>query len=138
MSLLLGPLNKEKPILFKFQSLLSIGCYCSTKTCCCNGLSVIVVLVPQTLLFLSSEIQFHCNQNYCSTIIASLVILIDQFLQAFYETSKMLSIFVGLIITNCIIMGHQRHLLYHINLFLPLQMVLLRGWQAQFQLLRYS
>ena len=40
------------------------------------------------------------------TIIASLVIAVDQFLQAFaYEISKSLSVFVGLIITNCIVMG---------------------------------
>ncbi|MFP4280533.1 MAG: NADH:ubiquinone reductase (Na(+)-transporting) subunit D [Halochromatium sp.] len=40
------------------------------------------------------------------TIIASLVILVDQVLQAFaYELSKQLSVFVGLIITNCIVLG---------------------------------
>ena len=40
------------------------------------------------------------------TIIASLVIIADQFIRAFaYDISKQLSIFVGLIITNCIIMG---------------------------------
>ena len=40
------------------------------------------------------------------TIIASLVIVVDEFLKAFaYETSKTLSVFVGLIITNCIVMG---------------------------------
>ena len=40
------------------------------------------------------------------TIIASLVIVVDQFLKAFaYDTSKQLSVFVGLIITNCIVMG---------------------------------
>lgn len=40
------------------------------------------------------------------TIIASLVIVFDQFLKAFsYELSKELSVFVGLIITNCIVMG---------------------------------
>ena len=40
------------------------------------------------------------------TIIASLVIVVDQVLQAYdYETSKKLSVFVGLIITNCIVMG---------------------------------
>ena len=40
------------------------------------------------------------------TIIASLVILVDQALQAFaYDISKQLSVFVGLIITNCIVMG---------------------------------
>lgn len=40
------------------------------------------------------------------TIIASLVIMVDQYLKAFaYQTSKELSIFVGLIITNCIVLG---------------------------------
>ena len=40
------------------------------------------------------------------SVIASLVIVVDQLLQAFlYDTSKQLSVFVGLIITNCIIMG---------------------------------
>ncbi|KPJ99092.1 MAG: Na(+)-translocating NADH-quinone reductase subunit D [Nitrospira bacterium SG8_35_4] len=40
------------------------------------------------------------------TIIASLVIVVDQLLKAFaYEVSKQLSIFVGLIITNCIVLG---------------------------------
>jgi Na+-transporting NADH:ubiquinone oxidoreductase subunit D len=40
------------------------------------------------------------------TVIASLVILVDQVLKAFaYDVSKQLSVFVGLIITNCIIMG---------------------------------
>ena len=40
------------------------------------------------------------------TIIASLVILVDQVLKAFaYDLSKQLSVYVGLIITNCIVMG---------------------------------
>ena len=40
------------------------------------------------------------------TIIASLVIVVDQFLKAYaYSISKQLSVFVGLIITNCIVMG---------------------------------
>jgi Na+-transporting NADH:ubiquinone oxidoreductase subunit D len=40
------------------------------------------------------------------TIIASLVIVVDEILKAYdYETSKKLSVFVGLIITNCIVMG---------------------------------
>jgi Na+-transporting NADH:ubiquinone oxidoreductase subunit D len=39
-------------------------------------------------------------------IIASLVIVVDEFLKAYaYSTSKQLSVFVGLIITNCIVMG---------------------------------
>ena len=41
------------------------------------------------------------------TIVASLVIIVDQVLKAYaYETSKQLSVFVGLIITNCIVLAH--------------------------------
>jgi Na+-transporting NADH:ubiquinone oxidoreductase subunit D len=40
------------------------------------------------------------------TVVAAMVILVDQFLKAFvFDVSKQLSVFVGLIITNCIIMG---------------------------------
>ena len=40
------------------------------------------------------------------TVIATLVILVDQFLKAYaFDVSKQLSVFVGLIITNCILMG---------------------------------
>ena len=40
------------------------------------------------------------------TIISSLVIIVDEVLKAYvYEISKQLSVFVGLIITNCIVMG---------------------------------
>ena len=43
------------------------------------------------------------------TIIASFVIVVDQLLKAYaFETSKQLSVFVGLIITNCIVMAQQK------------------------------
>ena len=46
------------------------------------------------------------------TIIATLVIVVDQVLQAFFwELSRELSVFVGLIITNCVILGQGRELL---------------------------
>ena len=50
------------------------------------------------------------------TIIASLVIVADQILQAFaFELSKRLSIFVGLIITNCIVLGRAEGFAMHNN-----------------------
>jgi len=52
--------------------------------------------------FVPSSIRIICQM----TIIASMVILVDQCLRAFlYDLSKELSVFVGLIITNCIVMG---------------------------------
>ena len=48
------------------------------------------------------------------TIIATLVIIVDQILQAFaYELSKRLSVFVGLIITNCIVLGRAQGFAMH-------------------------
>ncbi len=48
------------------------------------------------------------------TIIASLVIVVDQVLKAYaFETSKQLSVFVGLIITNCIILGRAESFAMH-------------------------
>lgn len=49
-------------------------------------------------------------------IIASLVIIVDQFLRAyFYNISKTLSVFVGLIITNCIVMGRTESMARNIT-----------------------
>ena len=48
------------------------------------------------------------------TIIASLVIVVDQILQAYaYELSKRLSVFVGLVITNCIVLGRAEGFAMH-------------------------
>ncbi len=53
------------------------------------------------------------------TIIASLVIVVDQLLQAYaFELSKRLSVFVGLIITNCIVLGRAESFAMH-NRFVP-------------------
>jgi Na+-transporting NADH:ubiquinone oxidoreductase subunit D len=63
------------------------------------GSSVIISLIRRHL---PSSIRIIIQM----TIIASLVIVVDQVLQAFaYELSKQLSVFVGLIITNCIVLG---------------------------------
>lgn len=88
----------------------------------CSALAVTTKL--ETALVMSLSVIFVCSfsnlavsliRNYTPssvrivvemTIIASLVIIADQFIKAFaYDISKQLSIFVGLIITNCIILG---------------------------------
>ena len=49
-------------------------------------------------------------------IVAAIVILVDQVLKAFvYDVSKQLSVFVGLIITNCIVMGRLEAFAMGIN-----------------------
>jgi len=88
----------------------------------CSALAVTTSLLPALLMCVAltsvtalssaaiSAIRHRIPNNIRiivhMTIIASLVILTDQILQAYaYETSKQLSVFVGLIITNCIVLG---------------------------------
>jgi Na+-transporting NADH:ubiquinone oxidoreductase subunit D len=72
------------------------------------SLAVTVVLIGSNAII--SLIRNHMPGNIRiiiqMTIIASLVIIVDQLLKAYaYELSKQLSVFVGLIITNCIVLG---------------------------------
>ncbi len=88
----------------------------------CSALAVTVKLEPAVVMALSvtfvtafANVIISLIRNTIPTririivqlvIIAALVIIVDQFLKAFvYDVSKQLSVFVGLIITNCIIMG---------------------------------
>ncbi len=73
-------------------------------------MSICVILVVAFSSLTISIVRFHIPNSVRIgiqiTVIATLVILIDQFLKAFYfDLSKQLSIYVGLIITNCIVMG---------------------------------
>ena len=71
-------------------------------------MAVIFVLTFSNLLvsLLRKYIPLNIRIIVQLTIIATLVILVDQILKAYmYDVSKQLSVFVGLIITNCIVMG---------------------------------
>lgn len=73
-------------------------------------MSICVILVTGFSSLIISIVRFQIPNSVRIgiqiTVIATLVIMVDQFLKAFYyDLSKQLSIFVGLIITNCIIMG---------------------------------
>ena len=88
----------------------------------CSALAVTTSLLPALLMCLAltsvaalstaaiSSIRNHIPNNIRiivhMTIIASFVIVVDQLLRAYaFETSRQLSVFVGLIITNCIVLG---------------------------------
>ncbi|GAB4337338.1 MAG: NADH:ubiquinone reductase (Na(+)-transporting) subunit D [Desulfobulbaceae bacterium] len=67
---------------------------------------LVVALSSLTISIVRFQIPSSVRIGIQITVIATLVILIDQFLRAFYfDLSKQLSIYVGLIITNCIVMG---------------------------------
>ena len=69
----------------------------------CSALAITVKVEPAVVMSLSVVFVLGVGNV---VVVATLVIVVDQFLKAFvYDVSKQLSVFVGLIITNCIIMG---------------------------------
>ena len=106
---LLDPIFKNNPIMLQVLGI-------------CSALAVTskletVAAMSAALLFVTSlsNLSISLIRNYIPnsiriivqmTIIASLVIIVDQLLKAYaFDISKQLSVFVGLIITNCIVMG---------------------------------
>jgi Na+-transporting NADH:ubiquinone oxidoreductase subunit D len=70
------------------------------------ALTVVLVLSGGIISLIRRHIPTSIRLIVQITIIASLVVVIDQFLQAYaFEISKQLSIFVGLIVTNCLVLG---------------------------------
>ena len=88
---------------------------CSALAVTTQVLPSIVMMLAMTFVLASSNVVISLLRNYIPkniriivelVVIASLVILADQLLKAFlYDVSKQLSVFVSLIVTNCIIMG---------------------------------
>ncbi len=108
-SVLTAPLTKNNPIALQVLGICSaLAVTTSMSVSLVMTLAVIFVCAFSNLFV--SLIRHHIPSAIRiivqMTIIASLVIVVDQVLKAFaYEMSKQLSVFVGLIITNCIIMG---------------------------------
>ncbi len=106
---LLDPLFNNNPIALQVLGICSaLAVTTQLKTSFVMSMAVIFVLLGSNVAI--SLIRNHVPSSIRIivqlTIIASLVIVTDQFLKAFvYDISKQLSVFVGLIITNCIIMG---------------------------------
>ena len=103
------PLLEANPITLKILGI------CSALAVTSNLSVTLVMCVALTSVVSFSNLFISIIRNYIPssvriivqmTIIASLVIVVDELLKAYdYETSKKLSVFVGLIITNCIVMG---------------------------------
>ncbi|OQX79260.1 MAG: NADH:ubiquinone reductase (Na(+)-transporting) subunit D [Bacteroidetes bacterium 4484_276] len=107
--LLTTPLSKENPITIQVLGICSaLAVTVKLEPAFVMALSVMAVLVIGNVIIslLRKTIAPRIRIIVQLVIIAALVILVDQVLKAFvYDVSKQLSVFVGLIITNCIIMG---------------------------------
>jgi len=106
---LFDPIFKNNPIALQILGI------CSALAVTTKMETVIVMSLAVTLVIALSSMAVSFIRNYIPssiriivqmTVIASMVILADQVLKAFvYDISKGLSVYVGLIITNCIVMG---------------------------------
>ncbi|MGI8893716.1 MAG: NADH:ubiquinone reductase (Na(+)-transporting) subunit D [Bacteroidia bacterium] len=107
--LLYDPLDDNNPITVQVLGICSaLAITVQLKPAVVMALSVVAVIVAANVIIslLRNSIPSRIRIIVQLVIVASLVILVDQVLKAFvYDVSKQLSVFVGLIITNCIIMG---------------------------------
>ena len=106
---LTGPLSGNNPVIVQILGICSaLAVTVQLKPAIVMGLSVMVVTAFANLVMslLRNGVPSRIRIIVQLVVIAALVILVDQVLKAFvYDVSKQLSVYVGLIITNCIVMG---------------------------------
>jgi len=106
---LIDPLVDENPITLQILgicSALAVTKTMATALVMCVALTSVLVVSNAAISLIRHGIPRNIRLIVQITIIASLVIVVDQIIKAFaYEMSKQLSVFVGLIITNCIVLG---------------------------------
>jgi len=107
--LLSDPLNDDNPITIQVLGICSaLAITVQVEQAVVMSISVLAVMVGANLIvsWMRNMIPSRVRIIVQLVIVAALVILVDQVLKAYaYDVSKKLSVFVGLIITNCIIMG---------------------------------
>jgi Na+-transporting NADH:ubiquinone oxidoreductase subunit D len=107
--ILLRPVFNENPIALQILgicSALAVTSSLKVTSVMCICLTVVAAVSSMLVSLIRNQIPGSIRIIVQMTIIASVVILVDQILKAVaYDISKQLSVFVGLIITNCIVMG---------------------------------
>ena len=107
--ILLDPLFNNNPIALQILgicSALAVTSSMKVSFVMCIALTAVAAFSNLFVSLIRNQIPSSIRIIVQMTIIASLVIVVDQILKAVaYEISKQLSVFVGLIITNCIVMG---------------------------------
>ena len=108
-ALLFDPIVKNNPIALQILgicSALAVTVKMDVTMIMCIALTSVVTLSNFFISIIRLYIPDSIRIIVQMTIISSLVIMVDEILKAYaYEASKELSVFVGLIITNCIVMG---------------------------------
>jgi Na+-transporting NADH:ubiquinone oxidoreductase subunit D len=109
LKLIKDPVNENNPVIVQILGI------CSALAVTVKMKPAFVMAISLTVVLAASNVVYSLVRNYIPpririivqlTIIATMVILVDEILKAYvYDVSKQLSVFVGLIITNCILMG---------------------------------
>lgn len=106
---LLGPLSKNNPVVVQVLGICSaLAVTAKLEPAFVMALSVTAVVAFSNVIIslLRNTIPNNIRIIVQLVVVAALVIIVDQVLKAYvYDVSKQLSVFVGLIITNCILMG---------------------------------
>ncbi|MBQ8564992.1 MAG: NADH:ubiquinone reductase (Na(+)-transporting) subunit D [Bacteroidaceae bacterium] len=107
--ILLGPLSKNNPVIVQVLgicSALAVTSKLEPSVVMAISVIAVVALANVVISLLRNTIPNSIRIIVQLVVVAALVIIVDQVLKAFaYDVSKQLSVFVGLIITNCIVMG---------------------------------
>ena len=106
---LVDPIFNNNPIALQILgicSALAVTSKLSVTLVMCIALTLVCAFSGLFISLIRKQIPGSIRIIVQMTIIASLVIVVDQFLKAYaYDISKQLSVFVGLIITNCIVLS---------------------------------
>ena len=108
-SVFFNPFSKDNPVVVQILGICSVlAVTAKLEPAIVMGLSVIAVLAFSNVIIslLRNTIPTNIRIIVQLVVVAGLVVIVDQLLKAYtYDVSKQLSVFIGLIITNCILMG---------------------------------
>jgi Na+-transporting NADH:ubiquinone oxidoreductase subunit D len=108
-SILLGPLNKNNPVIIQMLgicSALAVTSKLEPSIVMAISVTVVVAFANVIISLLRNTIPNRIRIIVQLVVVAALVTIVSEVLKAFaYDVNKQLSVFVGLIITNCILMG---------------------------------
>lgn len=108
-SVFLNPLSKDNPVVVQILGICSaLAVTAKLEPAIVMGLSVIAVLAFSNVIIslIRNTIPTNIRIIVQLVVVAGLVVIVNQLLLAYaYDVSKQLSVFIGLIITNCILMG---------------------------------
>lgn len=106
---LFNPISKDNPVIVQILGICScLAVTAKLEPACVMGMSVIAVLALSNVIIslIRKTIPTNIRIIVQLVVVAGLVVIVNQLLMAYqYDVSKQLSVFVSLIVTNCILMG---------------------------------